>query len=346
MAYLPHFRITPLLLGKAEEIAALRGRILAVDYPPAALAALQRDARIRICHASTALEGGPLTLDQARGLEDGNANPDSLPRAKREIANGFAAMRFVERRSRKPKVSVEDVLETHRLLAAGLTDPGEAGRYRQIAVRVGRYDPPPPETVPGLVSDLLEWWNKESQGLSPVLSAAILRYRFEAIHPFAEANGRVARAMALWELYRRGFDPRRIFPVDEFFGDDRQAYSRNLDEVRKEGEDLSEWLEYSAEGLRQTLGRVWVRATSLGADTGERLVLKPRQEEILTLLRDSGGAEPRLIWDSLGVTRQAANQLLRPLLAAGLVARIGGKKTGKYILNGPGRHAGNGRHGF
>lgn len=332
MAYIPHFRITPLLLTKAEEIAALRGKILAADYPPASLTGLQRDARIRNCHASAALDGNPTPLEQVKELEAGYDQADTLPRQKREIVNGFAGLKLVERRAKKPRLALEDVFELHRLLAAGAADQGEAGRFREIAVRIGRYDPPPPENVPGLVSDLLEWWNRESSRLSPVLSSAIIQYRFEAIHPFAEGNGRAGRALAIWELYRRGFDPHRIFPVLEHFREDRPAYQRNLDEVRKEGEDLSGWLEYAAEGLRLTLGRVWLRAQALAAPSGGTLALKPRQGEILTMLRENGGAEPRLIWETLGVSRQAANVLLRPLLSAGVVERIGGKKTGRYVL--------------
>jgi DNA-binding Lrp family transcriptional regulator len=41
---------------------------------------------------------------------------------------------------------------------------------------------------------------------------------------------------------------------------------------------------------------------------------------------------PREIWDAVGVSRQGALDLLRPLIEAGLVKRIGSKKTGRYIL--------------
>jgi DNA-binding MarR family transcriptional regulator len=41
---------------------------------------------------------------------------------------------------------------------------------------------------------------------------------------------------------------------------------------------------------------------------------------------------PREIWDALGVSKQGAIDLLRPLIKAGLVRRIGTKKTGRYVL--------------
>jgi len=75
-------------------------------------------------------------------------------------------------------------------------DQGTAGRYRTIAVRVGRHVPPSPPDVSGLMFDLLAWWNVEVEKMSPVLSSAVLHYRFEAIHPFADGNGRTGRALA------------------------------------------------------------------------------------------------------------------------------------------------------
>jgi Fic family protein len=179
----------------------------------------------------------------------------------------------------------------------------------------------------------LSWWNNESVQLSPVLSSAILHYRFEAIHPFADGNGRAGRALALWELYRRGFDTHHIFSVDEFYWEDRARYYRELDAVRKAEEDLTLWLEYSAEGLLTTLERVWTRVQSFSAQSGGRkFVMRPRQEQLLQLLRDRRSMTPREIWDAMKVSRQGARDLLRPLIQARLVKRIGSKKSGRYIL--------------
>jgi DNA-binding IscR family transcriptional regulator len=44
---------------------------------------------------------------------------------------------------------------------------------------------------------------------------------------------------------------------------------------------------------------------------------------------------PGQIWQALGVSRQEAMDLLRPLLEAGLVEKVGGKKTGHYVLRNP-----------
>jgi len=333
VSYQPQFTITPALLSRVEKIAALRERILAATVQVQWIPALQKDTRTRNTHSSTAIEGNPLTLEQVRAVEEGRDLPAVALRAKREVTNYFAGLRYVEKNATKSPLTHDDVLALHRIIAGEVMDQGTAGRYRTIHVRVGRYAPPPPEDVSGLMFELLTWWNKDSTKLSPILSSAIIHYRFEAIHPFADGNGRTGRALALWELYRRGFDTHHIFSVDEFYWEDRPRYYAALNAVREQGEDLTGWLDYCAEGLLLTLERVWTRAQKFAAKTKQKkLVLRPKQEQLLQLLRDQQSLTPRGIWDALGVSKQGALDLLRPLIQAGLVKRIGTQKTGRYIL--------------
>jgi Fic family protein len=333
MSYQPQFIITPALLTRVEQIAALRERILAATVEVPWIPALQKDTRTRNTHSSTAIEGNPLTLEQVRAVEEGREIPAVAARAKREVVNYFAALRFVEKNAAKKTISHEEILSLHKIMAGDVMDQGTAGRYRTITMRVGRYVPPPPGDVSGLMFELLAWWNKEAAKMSPVLSSGIVHYRFESIHPFADGNGRTGRALALWELYRRGFDTHHIFSVDEFYWEDRPRYYAALDAVRREGEDLTAWLEYAAEGLQVTLERVWTRVQKLSAgSTRTKLVLRPKQEQLLRLLRDHKSMTPQEIWDALGVTRQGAIKLMQPLLDAGLVRRVGTRKSGCYIL--------------
>ncbi|MHB8698943.1 MAG: Fic family protein [Sulfuricaulis sp.] len=332
MSYQPQFTITPALLARVEQIAALRERILLATIQVAWIPALQKDTRTRNTHSSTAIEGNPLTLEQVRAVEEGREIPVVAQRAKREVKNYFAGLRFIETKASKKSITHEDVFTLHRILAAEVMDQGTAGRYRTIRVRVGRYVPPQPEEVSGLMFELLTWWNKNSASLSPVLSSAIVHYRFEAIHPFADGNGRAGRALALWELYRRGFDTHHIFSVDEFYWEDRPCYYQALDAVRQEGENLTGWLEYSAEGLLSTLERVWTRVQKLSSQSTKKLVLRPKQEQLLKILRDNKSMSPSEIWSALSISKQGALDLLNPLIDAGLVKRVGSKKSGCYIL--------------
>ena len=333
MVYQPSFTITSHLLSTIENIAVLREKILSATIQVPWIPTLQRDARARNTHSSTAIEGNPLTLEQVRALEEGKPLSAVTDRSRREVLNYFAGLRFIEKQVQKKQITHEDVLRLHALIGSEVMDQGEAGRYRSILVRVGRYLPPAPEMVSGLMSDLLGWWNNDTSRWSAVISSAVIHHRFEDIHPFADGNGRTGRVLALWELYRRGFDSHHIFSVDEFYWQDRPRYYEALDAVRKAGGDLTGWLEYTAEGLQLTLEKVWSRIQRLAAETqGKKIVLRPKQEKLLNLLRDHTSLTPRQIWELLDVSKQGAIDLLNPLIEAGMVKRIGTRKSGRYIL--------------
>ncbi len=333
MSYKPRFTITASLLTQVEAIAALRTHIVEATIDVAWIPMLQMDTRARNTHSSTAIEGNPLTLEQVRALEEGRQVPSVSERARREVTNYLAGLRHIEKLLHEGSMKHEDIFELHRIVAGQVMDQGDAGRYRTIQVRVGPHVPPRPEEVSGLMFELLDWWNKDSLSLSPVLSSAILHYRLEDIHPFADGNGRTGRALALWELYRRGFDTQHIFSIDEFYWEDRPRYYEALQAVRQEGDDLSSWLEYTSEGLLHTLQKVWIRIQRFASHAVQpKLVLRPRQEQLLQLLCDRGSMTPREIWDALGISRQGAMDLIHPLMDAGLVIRVGTRKSGRYQL--------------
>ncbi len=332
MSYEPRFTITPHLLNLVEEIAALRERINNASVSLPWVPALQKDTRTRNGHASTAIEGNPLTLEQVRALEEGRELAASDQRSQREVLNYFAGLRFIEKNAKLEKIRHDHLFQLHLLLADEVMDQGDAGAYRTIAVQVGGHFPPAANDVSPLMFELLEWWNGASNSLSPVLSSAILHYRFEDIHPFADGNGRTGRALALWDLYRRGFDSNYLFSVDEYYWEDRQAYYEALTQVRNTGENLTQWLEYSAIGLHKTLERVWLRLKKFQGADSVKINLTPRQEHLLGLLRDHGSLAPADIWEHLKVSRQGAMNIITPLLEAGLIEKRGTQKTGRYYL--------------
>lgn len=333
MPYEPRFHITPHLLKMIEEISAYRQKVLAATVQVPWVPVLQRDSRTRTTHSSTAIEGNPLTLEEVRALEEGRAVRGASERARREILNQLAGLRYIEKNQGKKTVVRADLFRLHRIIATDVMDQGEPGEYRTFAVRVGFYVPPSANEVPGLMDDYLRWWNQKTKEWSPVISSALLHYRFEEIHPFGDGNGRMGRTLALWELYRRGFDTHHVFSVDEVYWENRGRYYAQLNAVRKAKGDLTGWLEYTAEALHLTLERVLGRIEHLALqEASSGILLTPKQERLLHLLRDRGGLAPSEIWAELRVTKQGAMKILKPLLAGGLVRRVGTRKSGKYVM--------------
>lgn len=333
MAYTPSFRITPQLLKIIEDISASRQQIVSSTVQVSWIPILQRDSRVRTTHSSTAIEGNPLTLEEVRNLEEGHAIPIAGERAKREIFNQLAALKFIEKNQAKKRISHQDLTQLHKLIATDVMDQGQPGYYRNFNVRVGAYLPPSASEVLHLMNEYLEWWNEKAVESSPVLSSAILHYRFEEIHPYGDGNGRMGRTLGLWELYRRGFDTHHIFSIDEVYWENRPRYYSELNAVQKGKGDLTSWLEYSAEAIQITLRRVLQRIELLSAKTTlSKITLNPKQEKLLHLLRDRGGLTPTEIWKFLKMSKQGAMKIINPLLKAKLIRRIGTRKTGKYMI--------------
>src|ERR1022692_2163316 len=117
MSYQPQFIITPALLARVEQIAALRERILAATVEVPWIPALQKDTRTRNTHSSTAIEGNPLTLEQVRAVEDGREIPAVAPRVKRQGGNFFAPPGFGEKSPAKKNISHEDIFRLHKIIA-------------------------------------------------------------------------------------------------------------------------------------------------------------------------------------------------------------------------------------
>src|SRR5437867_9163824 len=99
-----------MLLSQVEQIAAVRERILAAAVQVPWIPALQKDTRIRNAHSSTAIEGNPLTLEQVRAIEEGREISATAQRARREVANYFAGLRFVEKNAKAAPITQAHVL--------------------------------------------------------------------------------------------------------------------------------------------------------------------------------------------------------------------------------------------
>ena len=80
------------------------------------------------------------------------------------------------------------------------------------------------EETPALMNDLVTWYNDaEKQGvLNPVELAALFHYRYIRIHPFEDGNGRVARLLMNYILFRHNF------PMIVIQSADKENYLRIL----------------------------------------------------------------------------------------------------------------------
>ncbi len=337
--YKPRFDISPRLLSLVTLAAEIRAWVNSAVVDVSWLPILQRETAARLAHSSTAIEGNPLTLPEveaiARGEEIGAKAKD-----RQEILNALAAMNWVWNRKAEAPIKESDLLRLHRVLTSKVLPDEQAGHYKtrqnKIVDHKGItvYTPPPPEKARPLTLELLDWIkSKESEALHPVIVGAIAHHCLVSIHPFADGNGRISRALAIWLLYSRGFDTHHLFALDEYFERERQLYYQKIQQARDLDDDLSFWLEYVAEGVVETLNKVKERILSLKiAIAAPRMLLTKRQEDILRFLRDRGRVKAPDMEKAFSLTRARVSQIIKPLVNAGLVIREGQTRATTYRL--------------
>ena len=101
---------------------------------------------------------------------------------------------------------INHLLSAHHALMAGLLD--DAGQFRSGGVGIYRgkelvHMAPPANRVPVLMQQLLDWL--KTTDLHPLIASCIFHYEFEFIHPFADGNGRTARALFYWSMAQNGY---------------------------------------------------------------------------------------------------------------------------------------------
>ncbi len=162
------------------------------------------DLQDHLLIGSTLVEGSTLTEEQARAVLAGRTVQGHAVREVRELSNYRAATEWLmQTLEPSPYVSIDVVLSYHSRLMQGLSD--EAGRFKAHANYTIRSDGSRLDYLqPGKVPDAMTTWIDDFNRSAPdaVATGAELYARFQAIHPFADGNGRIGRILLAYFLYR------------------------------------------------------------------------------------------------------------------------------------------------
>ena len=202
----------------------LRQQLARLNEKRAAFAGLSAPAvesllgrlRVELTYASNAIEGNTLSLRETQlVVEEGLApGQGKTLREVYEARNHFAAIKEVERWVAEGReISARAILDLHQTVMRDL-DPDWAGRLRNASVFIKgtRHTPPNAAHVPGELDALVAQLGQSA--LHPELVAAEIHFRFEALHPFFDSNGRTGRLLLNWQLLRAGF-PLTVIQVEE-----------------------------------------------------------------------------------------------------------------------------------
>ena len=212
-------------------VAALQDRNLGLASVEAVARLLLRAESV----GSSYIEG--LQINARRLAKEAFAQQAGLPTnddTARSVLGNIAAMGGALELANEPRaVTVDDLCQIHRSLLAGTRDAHLGGVIRDEQNWVGglnpcvaEFVPPPPGYVSDLLNDLCEYLSSDAH--SPLVQAAIAHAQFETIHPFADGNGRVGRALIHFVLRRRGLAPHFVPPVSLILATNADAYIDGL----------------------------------------------------------------------------------------------------------------------
>jgi Fic family protein len=354
----PHFTwqvdslFAPLSVARYQQ-GLLLGKMRVLGYPlqkEATLAALTEETV-----KSSAIEGAVLNPESVRS--------SIARRMGLSVAGAPSGDRNIEG-------IVEMMLDATQKYAAPLTDErlfgwngalfpsGRSGIYkiRTAAWREGgmqvvsggegnekvHFEAPVAERVGPEMAAFLNWFNSGEE-IEPLIKAGLAHLYFVTIHPFADGNGRIARAVTEMSLARLENSAQRFYSMSSQIREERRSYYQILENTQKGGMDVTEWLNWFLGCLNRTIekanmptGGVLEKEAFWRRVKQESIVVSDRQKKIVNLLLD--GFEGKLTTEKWAkLTKSSHDTALRDiqdLIGKGILKqeKAGGRSTAYSLV--------------
>lgn len=290
---------------------------------------------------SSQIEGTQATLDDLLTFE-ATAEGAKPGADVEEVCNYLDALAWARRELARPKglpLSMRLIHGVHHRLMKGVRgatkQPGEVRRSQNWVggSRPGNaaYVPPPPEEVPGLLSELEQYIHGDD-GLPPIVRAGLVHVQFETIHPYLDGNGRVGRLLIALLLEHWKLLSAPLLYLSLHFKRRRPEYYRLLNAVRQAGA-WEEWTAFFLQGVADVAEE--------SADTARdlyRLVARDRERVLVAkgssltavrlldmLPRHPVVTIPRLV-EMLETTKPTAAKSVALLESLGILQETTGRK--------------------
>jgi Fic family protein len=233
-----------------------------------------------------------------------------------------------------------------RKIAVGQWRDDSTGPMQVVSGAIGHervhYEAPATNSLNKEMTALLNWFNEPDQ-TDPVLRAGLAHLWFVTIHPFADGNGRIARAIADMALARSEQSSQRFYSMSAQIRTERKTYYEMLEQTQIGDLDVTPWLEWflgcldrAFDSTEKTLASVLQKASFWKVHAITRL--NDRQRLMLNKLLD--GFEGKLTSSKWAkITKCSQDTALRDILdlvSQGVLTKdaAGGRST-SYSLAPP-----------
>lgn len=352
--YDPQYKATSKIIKYLTTIEKAKETVDSLHIPFDLELKFRKEAFVRSTHYSTKIEGNCLTMAQTKKLLEGQ-NVVARERDKKEVLNYYECLEFVSKSAKsKKKVTENFIKEMHSINLKGILKGRLRGKYREAqnvimnaATKDVVYMPPEAKDVGFLMRSLVKWINQEKD-IHPVIKAGIAHYQFVTIHPFMDGNGRSARALATYLLYKESYDLKQFFSLEEFYSEDRAKYYQALSKCQgnnyynNPNADITSWLEYFVLGVAIVFEEVKNKTLAAGkkieaiaTDDNIELLesIGPRERKVLKYFKSSAQLTTKKVSKMFKIKDRSARDLTAKWVAMGFIGRRGtGKRNAFYVL--------------
>lgn len=201
-----------------------------------------------------------------------------------------------------------------------------------------RYTPPDGRSL--ITQKLSDWeqFTHEPNELDPLVVMAAAHYQFEAIHPFADGNGRTGRILNVLHLLEAGLLQEPVLYLSRYIIQNKTEYYRRLLDVTAK-QDWESWILFMLKAVEDTSKHTLEMIDGI----------QDAQNEFREAMRDvtTAGANADLLdtlfeqpYSRIGtvvercqVSRPTATKWLRELAASGLLEEIKAGRERLFINN-------------
>lgn len=334
-----------LLLSKADRaLAKLDGVTEVLPNPDLFVAMyIKKEALL-----SSRIEGTQASL---RGILEFEADmkPKEDINEIREVVNYIQAMGHGMEKLTFAPFSLDLLNEIHRFLIKGTRGSARyPGNIRTEQNWIGVhgtsiYDaifvPPPPEQLPVILEDLMNFVTRKDK-IPSLVKVALIHAQFETIHPYYDGNGRMGRLLITFYLYYQGILSRPLLYLSFYLKKNQQEYYEILNSVRFEG-NWEIWIEFFLKGVIETSESSIETARkiiSLQNDLKNRLVEHSiggvASLRFIDFIFGNPIVSSSQVAQELSVSRQTATSMLKKFEDAGIITEITGQKRfKKYVFD-------------
>ncbi|WP_332686407.1 Fic family protein [Bosea sp. (in: a-proteobacteria)] len=322
------------LVSATQALGELNGILRTLPDPYILIQPLQA----REALASSSMEGTYTTVD-ALLLAEAGYGGSAESGDTRDVMNYAVALRNAVGSLAEIPLSLRTIRGAHRDLLHGVTrargaaiEPGEFKKHQNwigaASLEAARFVPAPPkEAYDALCRLELYAQRQDREATPPLVDAALIHYQFEAIHPFADGNGRVGRILIPVALFDRKALLHPALFLSPVLERRKDEYIDRMFEVSRAG-DWEGWLGFFMsvveESCRETIA-IADRLFLLRERYRKTLQSAGRSALLLSIV-DRLFTRPVFsipqLAEYLGVTYPAAQKNLETVLALGIVEEV------------------------